>query len=180
MKTYLTYGFVAALCSTLLAVVLFFLGFHSDVEKLSAAQWLAWIGGVIISVTCIALGTKARRAEIPPGEPFGYGRALGAGVMVALFAALFGAIGHYIYVSLINPGMTDVIIQSQIAQWEAMGMSSAQIENAEAITRKMMHPAIQAVFASIFGFVFGVVIALITSAFLKRSETSPLTSGVGA
>ncbi len=174
MKTYLTYGFVAALCNTLLAVVLFFLGFHSDVEKLSTAQWLGWIGSLIISVTCIVLGTKARRAEIPASETFSYGRAFGAGVMIALFAALFGAIGHFLYMSMINPGMTDVIIQSQIAQLEASGMSSSQIESAEAITRKMMHPAVQAAFAFVFGFIFNLVIALITSAFLKRSEVPPL------
>lgn len=177
MKTYLTFGFVAALCNTLLAVVLFFLGFHSDPAKLSAAQWIAWIGGVGISVACIVLGTKARRAEIPANESFSYGQALGAGTMIALFAALLGAAGHLLYTTVINPGMTDVVVQAQVAQWEAMGMTSAQIENAENITRKMMNPGIQVVFAFVLGFIFNFVIALITSAFLKRSEVPPLPAG---
>ncbi len=177
MKIYLTYGFVAALCNTLLAVVLFFLGLHSDPEKLSTAQWIGWIGGLIISIAGIVLGTKARRAERSANEPFTYGQALGAGVMIALFAALFGAIGHFLYMSMINPGMTEIVIQSQIAQLEASGMSSSQIESAESITRKMMHPAIQAAFAFIFGFIFNAVIALIASAFLKRSEVPPLPHG---
>jgi hypothetical protein len=174
MKIYLTYGFVIAFANLLLATLLFFLGFHSDVEKLQPGQLIAWIGSLAVSIAGIALGTKARRAEIPASEPFGYGRALGAGLLVALFAALFGAIGHIIYVTVINPDMTDVIIQAQIAQWEGMGMSSAQIENAENLSRKMMHPALQAVFAFFMSIFQGAVIALITSAFLKRSEARPL------
>ena len=174
MKTYLIYGLGAAFASLLLAVLLFFLGFHSAPEKLSLAQTIGTVGGLAISIVFITLGTKARRAEVPPTEPFGYGRAFGAGFMIALFAALFGAVGHWIYMSLINPGFTDVLLQAQVASWEEMGMNSAQIENAEAFTRKFMHPAVQAGMAFVFGTIFGTVVALVTSAFLKRSEVPPI------
>ena len=68
MKIYLTYGFVAALCNTLLAVVLFFLGFHSDVEKLSIAQWLGWIGGALFAFSALIAMTvnAAASASVEP------------------------------------------------------------------------------------------------------------------
>ena len=174
MKTYLAYGFAIAFANLLLATLLFFLGFHSDPEKLGVAQAIGTVASIAISVTAIVLGTKARRAEIPPGEPFSYGRALGAGVMITLFAALFTIVTHWLYVAVINPGMTEVILQSQIAKMEESGVPSTQIENAQAMMRRMMHPGIQAAFAFFGTILFGVVISLITSAFLKRSEVSPI------
>lgn len=174
MKTYLTYGFAAAFANLLLAVLLFFVGLHSDPAKLGTAQMIGFVGSVLIYAVLITLGTKARRADTPASEPFGYGRALGAGVMIALFAAVFGAIGHWLYMTVINPGFVDTMMQAQVAQWEAMGMSGEQIENAESITRKFMHPAVQAGFALVFSFIFGTVVALVTSAFLKRSEVPPI------
>ncbi len=86
MKTYLTYGFYMALGSALVVFALYFLGYHSEPSKLGTAQVIQSVCGLAIGVTCTVLGVKARRAELPPTEDFGYGRALGAGVMITLFA----------------------------------------------------------------------------------------------
>src|SRR4051812_36711282 len=110
MKTYLTYGALMAFGGAVLVIVLYLLGFHSDASKLSAAQYLGGIGGLIIGVICITLGTKARRAQVPVTEEFGYGRALGAGFMIALFAALFGIVTTFVYAKWINPDFADIII----------------------------------------------------------------------
>lgn len=168
MKTYLTYGFVMSLAGALLTLVLFFLGFHADAAKLQTANWIVFPVVLIISVASIVLGTKARRAEVPASEPFGYGRALGAGVMIALFGAIFSVFFNYLYAHMINPGYNEVIVQAQIAKWEAAGMSGAQIERAEEMMRKMMTPVAQAIFGLVVAFVTGTIISLITAAFLKR------------
>jgi len=172
MKTYLTYGFIMALAGALLTLALFFLGFHSDAAKLSTAQWIGSVGGLIIGVVTIALGTKARRAEVPAAEAFGYGRALGAGVMIALFAALFGIVTNYVYMQLINPGLADIIVQAQIDKMEAKGLSGAQLEQAEKMTRMMTGPVISSCFGFIGGIFFGTLISLVTAAFLKRPVTT--------
>lgn len=168
MKTYVTYGLGWALAGMLLMLVLFFLGFHSSVEKLESAQWIGIAAGLVVAIAFLVLGTKARRNEVPLNEPFGYGRALGAAVMITLFASLFGMVGNYIYMHLINPGMLDLSAQAQIEKWEAAGMSSSQIEAAEGMMRKMMHPVLQAVFYFLGATFFGVLLALITSIFLRR------------
>ncbi|ACB74939.1 hypothetical protein Oter_1655 [Opitutus terrae PB90-1] len=168
MKTYVTYGVVWALAGALLNLALFFTGFHSSPEKLQTGQWIALAIGLVIGVTCLLLGTKARRQEVPATEAFGYGRALGAGVMIVLFATLFGTVLQYVYANMINPNLQEVAVQAQIAKWEAAGMSSSQMEAAEGMMRKMSHPALQAVFQIIGGMLFGTILALITSAFVKR------------
>lgn len=179
MKTYVTFGFGSAIAGAILVLALYFLGFHSAPEKIGTAQMIQMIAGTAIAIVFIVLGTKARRAEVPATEPFGYGRALGAGMMVVLFSALFGVIFSYVYSAFINPGMMDVAAQAQIEKWEAAGMSSSQIDAAEKVMRKMMSPGLQAVFGLVGGLFFGLVITLITSAFLRRpaqTEQPPIAA----
>lgn len=168
MKTYLVYGFAMALAGALLMLALFFLGFHSDPTKVGPAQLIGMLLGLTISVACIVLGTKARRAELPTNEPFGYGSALAAGVMITLVASLFGIATNYLYFQVINPGFGDVIIQAEIAKMEDKGMSAQQVEAAENLLRKIMSPVFQAVWGFVMGMIMGTVISLISAAFLKR------------
>ena len=174
MKTYLTYGFYMALGGALLLLALFFLGFHSDPAKLSTAQWVQGCGGLVISIACIVLGTKARRAEVPATEEFGYGSALGAGVMITLFAALFGMVTTYLYGTVINPNFTDVMMQAQAAAFEDKGVPADKIEQIQKASAMFMKPAVTAVFGFVFGMIFGTIISLITAAFLKRPASDEL------
>ena len=171
MKTNVTYGFFMALGGMLLTLALYFLGFHSDAAKLSSAQWIGSIGGLAIGVTVLTLGIKARRAAVPPTEEFSYGRALGAGVMITLFAALFGIVTNFLYFQVINPGMTDIIVQAQLDKMEAKGLSGAQLERAEKGIRMFMKPVFSACFAFVGGMFWGTIISLIAAAFLKRKPT---------
>lgn len=169
MNTYLTYGAAIALCNALVTFGLYFTGFHSEASKLQTANLISGVSSLIICVTCVVLGTRARRAEVPAAEEFGYGRALGTGVLIVLFASLFGAITTFVYAQVINPGLPDLIIQNQTAQLEAKGVPAAQIEQMQKVSRMFVSPGVQAIFALIFGMIFGTIISLITSAFLKRS-----------
>ena len=168
MKTPLIYGLYMALAGLLLNLVLYFSGFHSDVDKLGTAQTIATIGNLILGVTLLALGIKARRAEIPLTEDFGYGRALWAGVQISFFACIFGVITNFLYMGVINRGLKELMVQAQINKWEALGMSSDRIEQAEKMMRTMMNPAVQAIFGIIFGMIVCTIISLILAAFLKR------------
>jgi hypothetical protein len=160
-----------ALAGLLLTLLLYFTGFHSEAEKLGTAQTISTVGGLAIGITFITLGIKARRAEVPATEAFGYGRALGAGVMIGVFGSLFGIVTNFLYMHVINPGLTDLMVQAQIAKWETLGMSSERIEQAEKMMRTMMNPALQAVFGIVIGVLFCTIISLIVAAFLKREAT---------
>jgi hypothetical protein len=176
MKTFLTYGFYTSLASALLIFALYFLGLHDSAEKLGTAQTIQTVGGLIIGVGCLVLGTKARRAEIPAAENFGYGSALGAGVMITLFAMIFGTGFNLLYTTVINPGYTEVILEAQVAKFEATGMSADAAERATAMVRKMMHPAVQSAIGFVMGLFFGTLVSLVTAAFLKRPATEEVVS----
>ena len=180
MKNYLIYGFAMAMAGALLTLIMFFAGFHSDAEKMQSglAQAIGYVGPTAIAFTVIVLGTRARREEVPETEPFGYAQALGAGVMIGLFAALFNVVFSYLYFAVINPNFSDVAHQAQVAAMEAKGLTAAQIEGADAIMQRMMSPAILTAFGALFGFIWAVLVSLVTAAFLKRKTNDELQPAV--
>ena len=170
MKTCGLYGFISALGSAFITLILFFLGFHSDASKLGAAGWIGGLAGLAITVTCLALGIKARRSEVPGAEAFGYGKALGAGVLISLVSSVISALFGYLYWAVINPGIADIVVQSQISKMEASGVSGDRLDKAEAMTRTMASPLPQAAIALVIGMVIGVILSLIIAAILKKPE----------
>lgn len=178
MKTYLTYGFAMAFVGALLNFALYFAGYHSDPAKLTAAQVIGTVVGLGSAITFIILGIRARRAETPLTEEFGYGSALVSGIMVVLFASLIGTVLNYLYFHVINPGFADVVIQAQAQKMEAKGMSATSIEQMEAGVRRMMNPALQAAIGFVVSMFFGTLVSLIAAIFLKRSadEQPPLVA----
>ena len=168
MKTFLLYGVAWALTGFVLMVVLYLLGFHSDPEKLTTAQVIGGVAGLGIAITCIVLGTKARRREIPATEEFGYSRAFGAGLMVSVVAALCAVATSFAYVSFVNPEFTDVIVQAQVQKMEEKRVPAEHIERAEKMIRTMSGPAVQAIMGCVGTLVFGTIISLISAAVMKR------------
>ncbi len=169
MKTTFIYGIGMAAASFVLGLILFFAGFHSDVEKLATGQTIGSVGALIIMVVGLVLVMKARREEFVPEEGFGYGRALGTGTLTALWSALVGAVLSVVYATAINPGLSEIIIESEIAKMEEQGIPANAIEQAEGIIAFMTSPAMMAVTNFFFGFVMGFIVSLIVAAFLKRA-----------
>ncbi|HWL16059.1 MAG TPA: DUF4199 domain-containing protein [Opitutus sp.] len=173
MKTYLTYGLGIAGAGFLLNLILFFTGHHTELEKVGSAQTIASVVGLLIAIAGLGLAIRARRSEVPVNEDFGYGRALGAGIMTSLVSAIAGAILTFVYMHFINPGFNDLLVQTEINKWESAGMSQAQIDAAEGIMRKMLHPVAQAAFTVIVGVIFGTIISLVLAAFIRRRASLP-------
>lgn len=174
MKTYLLYGAASAIAGFLLTLVFYLLGFHDTAAKAQSVNWLANLLLIAINVVVLVMGIKARRAQVPPHEDFGYGRALGAGVLITLFAALFGIVSSVLYFGVINPDFSRVMADGQIAQMEGKGMPAAQLEAAEKGIRFMMRTPVFAAFGFIASLFFGTVLSLIIAAFTKRAATTPV------
>jgi hypothetical protein len=174
MKHCLLFGFVSALATAFVTLVLYFAGFHSDVAKLGAANWIGGLVDLAIAVTCVVLGTRAVREDNPPGEAFGYGRALWAALRTAIVAVVIGTVFSYCYLAFINPGFSDVLLQDKMQKLEASGASGAKLEQAEAMTRMFLSPGWAAIFGLVFGMLYSLVIALIVAACMKRpAEAAP-------
>ncbi len=168
MKTCSLYGFISALAGALLGLALYFMGYHSDIAKLPAAQLIGACVGTVICVVCLVLGIKARRAEAPQGNGFGYGAALLAGVQISLVAAFLSSIYNYAYLAFINPGFADIMLQAKMDKLQASGVSGADYDRIEGMTRTMLHPVPASIFSFIYLFIVGFLISLIVAAFLKR------------
>ena len=168
-----------AIGSALLTFIMFFAGLHDSAEKMQSAvaRTIAIAGPLAIAITCLVLAMRDKRANTPADAPWGYGSALGTGVMTGLFSALIGVVFAYVYFVYLNPNMPEVIYQTQVAKMEAKGMSADQIERAEPMMRKMMSPVMMTAFQSIGGFVWTVLLSLIIAIFFRRrasgSELNP-------
>jgi uncharacterized membrane protein len=176
MKPYLTYGAFIAIGNAVITLVLYLVGFHSEPEKLSTANYVSLLGGLVIGISLLIIGVRARRSLAPTTEDFTYGNALGAAVMISLFATLFGVAFQFIYQSFINPAFADVTIQAQINAMQAKGIPSEHIEKAEGMMRMMLKPAVQAVTGFIFGMIINVLVSLIVAAFLRRKAIADQTA----
>jgi hypothetical protein len=170
MKTCALYGVAIALADALLTLALFFLGLHSDPEKLPAARWIGGLGALAIGIIFTVLGVKARRSEVPETGGFGYGSALGAGVVVSLVACFLSALFNYAYAAFINPGFSEIIIQDRLDKMAAQGMGAARMERAEQFLRFMMSPGVFAVYTMVVGFILAFILSLVIAAFLQRGE----------
>jgi hypothetical protein len=179
MKTCALYGFISALGGAFLTLILFFAGFHSDPAKLAAATWVGGLGGLGIAITCIVLGVKARREQVPADEEFGYGAALGAGFLISVFASVLSAVFTFIYFSFINPALIDILLQDKMAKLEASGVSGDRLEKTEAGMKMFMGPVPQAISVIIGGIVIGILISLIVAAVLKRPTPPKIPASIG-
>ena len=179
MKTYLTYGFGIALGGAIISMVLYFLGFNADPDKLQASRWITMVIGIVIAIVGLYLGTKEKRALTPPDKPWGYGSAFGAAFMIGLFAAIFSGLYNYAYFAFIDPGISDIILQMQLDQMEAKGMSADQIDKIEPMVRKWINPVAMSISGFVGAFFFHVVIGLVVAAFVKsRPQTEPPIAAV--
>lgn len=178
MKTPLTYGVIMAVASALLTLILFFVGFHDSPEQMQsgAGKFIAVVVPLAISIICLALAMRDKRANTPDDAPWGYGSAVWTGVLTAVVASLLGAVFAYLYFGLINPTMTDVLYQAEVAKMEDKGLSPEQIDRAEQFMRKMLSPGFMAVFQSIGGFLVTVVLSLILAIFYKKRALAPASA----
>jgi hypothetical protein len=168
MKLALTYGAAMAIAGAILVLVLFFAGLHDSVAKLQTAQTIGLGGGITIGVVCLALVMREKRAQFPAEEDWGYGSALGAGVLTAMFGSLFSLATTYAYFGIINPGVCDLILQAQLAAMEAKGMPSDQIEKIEPMMRPWMSPVALTLTQGLFGFTFSTLLALVVAIFFRQ------------
>jgi hypothetical protein len=130
------------------------------------------IVSVIIQVGLLYFLLKTYRDSVMHGQ-ITYGQSVGAGVIISLYYALIMAVFTYILYAVIDPGL----VTKQLAFFEQKmvdkGAPQAAIDSAISIQSKIMKPAIMAPI-SIFGsMLWGLVVSLLVSIFVKK-EGNPL------
>ncbi len=100
-----------------------------------------------------------------------YGQGLGVGVVASTVIGVLSAIFTYIYTAFIDPAIMTRALEKARTEMEAKGnMSDAQIEQAMAMSAKFTSGPILLVFIIVGSIVIGLIISLITSAFIKNAK----------
>jgi ABC-type phosphate transport system permease subunit len=106
------------------------------------------------------------RNEVGQGV-MSYGRALGTGTLISVWAALFNVVFTIVYFKIINPGFTEAIVQFQMAEMEKKGIPAATIEQSEGVLRFMSGALMLTIMATIMSVILGIILSLILAAIFK-------------
>jgi hypothetical protein len=102
-----------------------------------------------------------------------YGQALGAGVIIFLYATIITSIFGALLYTVIDPGLLEKGIANTEEMYAKQGLTQEQIDAAIKIAGKMMKPAIMIPIGLITNMFFGFIISLIVAAFVRK-EGNPL------
>lgn len=165
MSTKFIYALILTVAGALLNLLLFFTGFQT--EKLATGQHFQWLGAAVM-VAVLWLGMKAVREE-SPDKAMSYGKGVGTGVLISLYSGLMSAVYNFIHFKFVNPNFPEYQLALIRSKWETAGMSEAQMDQAEKMTRPMLGPVATAIMTPIMAVLFGLICSLIIAAILKRA-----------
>jgi hypothetical protein len=165
MNTTVFYGLVLAAGNIVLTLVGFFVGFQTD--KMAEGRWFGFLP-LVLGIVVTWLGLKAVREEAKD-KSLSYGKGVGSGVLIHLYAGVLGSIYGFIHFTFINPNFVDYMMDAARQKWVQAGISDARMEGMEKSMRFMFSPAMMSIWGIILAVLFGLVVALVVSAFLKRA-----------
>lgn len=163
-KETLNYGLILGLISIVFSVLTYML-------DVTGKPWII-VPSLIISIVVLFLLLRSYRDTYNHGY-ISYGKALGAGVVINIYAAILTAIYIYILYGFIDPGLVDKQMLDAEEKLIARGMPEGSIDTALQMQAKFMKPwfmALSSVFSAAF---FGFILSLIVSLFIKK-EGNPL------
>ena len=168
MNTKFTYALILTIAQAVFNLLMYFTGYQT--EKLATGQYLNWLS-LPLTIALLWMGIRAVREE-SADKSFSYGQGVGAGVLISLYSGLMGGVYNYIHFKFVNPEFFAYQLEMIRSKWAASGMSSTQIEQAEAVAGKFMGPVISAIATPFMAVFFGLILSLIIAAILKRSAPS--------
>jgi len=159
-----------------LMLILNLCGFHNDPNKFLIGFVLGFLGAVTLTIIGLILGIRAVRNEHGTGR-FTYGQALLAGLAITAFSTVASTAFQIVYIKLINPTYSETAIQWTQAMMERANVPSDKVEAKITEMREKSGVGYQIRNGLIGGIIFGGLVSLITSAFLKRvPENEPTPS----
>ncbi|KAF0203608.1 MAG: hypothetical protein FD170_1035 [Bacteroidetes bacterium] len=159
----LKYGLIAGVAMVLLSLLLY-------VMDVTMTGWVQY-ASLVILLAGIVLGNLAFRDKCSGGF-LSYGRSLGSGVLISVFAGLLMAIYSYLFFSFFDPG--ELVKLTQIAEDKMFeqGLSDEQVDDAMSMTKMFMTPVFISI-SSLFSMaLWGTVFSLLVSIFIKKNDNS--------
>ena len=164
-KSCFKFGIILGLVYIVISVLFY-------VMDLTFATWAA-IPNIIVGLIVLFLLQRSYRDTCENGF-ITYGKALGSGMIMFIYAAVLVAIYTYILYAVIDPGLIDKTIAYSTAKLEAKGLPQAAIDASAKMQEKMMKPWIISLTTIFYSLFSGLIMSLITSIFVAK-KGNPLT-----
>jgi hypothetical protein len=163
-KANLVNGLILGLLGVVYTLVLWFL-------DLTFNKNLGYIF-ILVEVVILFFLVKSYRDNYMHGM-ITYGQALGAGVIIFLYATIISSIFSYLLYAVIDPGLMAKGLAAQEQGFLDRGMTQEQVDAALKVAAKMMKPAISMPIGLVVNMFFGLIVSLIVAAFVRK-EGNPL------
>ncbi len=158
----MTYGLILGLALIFIHLVQYVLDIYKASMLISLINYGVIIGAIIY-------GTIRFRDDEMQGN-ISYGKAVGFGILISLFASIIYGFYFFLLTTFIDPNYMEGVYAMLEELYLDKGMSEDQVEMAIEMAKKFQSP-MMLLFSSIFGFVFmGTLFSLITSIFLKKEK----------
>jgi hypothetical protein len=123
-------------------------------------------------VYCVALIFLAHKYFKENGDGFmSYGQGVGISFWMSLVSSVISSIFTYIYVTLIDTGFIQQMMDKTRESMEEKGnLSDEQIQQAMDMTAKFMTPGMMVTFGIIFGVIIVVIVGLVVTIFTQKKS----------
>ena len=163
-KANLTNGLILGLAGVVYSLVVYFLDL-----SLNKVQGYVFMG---IEAVILYFLLKSYRDNYKHGQ-ITFGESVGAGVIICLYYSLIMAVFAYLLYSFIDTGLVAKQLAFAEETMQKKGLPQASIDAAMTIQEKIMKPAIMAPLSILGNMLWGVVLSLIVSIFVRK-EGNPL------
>lgn len=160
-KTTATWGLVLGIALVLFSLIPYIFGVYSLPKSLNLLQWLVIIGGIVIGQI------KYRDGDLD--GYISYGRAFGAGMLVMIWATIIYGVYFVSLVKIIDPQYMEKMLVAQAETLYDAGYTEEMVEMVISASSNMS-PVVMFVSAILGNALLGLIISLISSAFIKREQ----------
>ncbi|MFW5793054.1 MAG: DUF4199 domain-containing protein [Bacteroidota bacterium] len=160
-KPALQYGLILAFGLILISLIFYLTGN-------ATSRYAGWISYPVI-IAVLIIGIIKYRNEVNDGY-ISYGKSLGLGTLIGLFAGIFYAVYAFLFFYAIGPEVIDEILikAEETILMQNPNISTAELDMALKMTKIFTNPIMLPI-VSIFNYTFmSFIFSLIISIFLKR------------
>lgn len=167
MPITLRYGLIGSLLLILIALTFQLTGLSNPAT--GEGNTLSMVISITVMAGAIFLGIRQHKDADLNGY-ISFGRAFGVGFFIGLIMCVVSGIYSYLYFTVIDPGVMDIIYSNAEGQMAERGMTDTEIEQAMQSAAFFMTPGFMSVAATIFNLIITTVLSLIMAAVLQRKQ----------
>lgn len=158
-KETLNYGIILGLIGVGFSVLTYMF-------DLTFKTWIIW-PSLLLSLVVLFLLLRAYRDHYNNGY-ISYGKAVGAGVVINVYAAIITAIYIYVLYAFIDPGLMEKTLAVAEGKMVEKGLPDEAIEKALEMQAKMMKPWFTALMGIVSSVFYGLILSLIVALFVQK------------